>query len=147
VRATAKRATAWSESGGLRHRFGVNLETTLIRHGEIDTVIYATNAGTSVAQVRVAMDGGGETTFERMLAPGQQRSISVRDIFGASARGILSVESDTPVSVTARQRTMNLRGELIEVELRALGTGRRFAYVPNGKGLSTEIRLANPHGK
>ena len=33
-----------SESAGLRHRFGVNLETTLIRHGEIDTVVYATNA-------------------------------------------------------------------------------------------------------
>ncbi len=39
---------------------------------------------------------------------------------------------------------MNLRGELIEVELPALGVGRRFPYVPNGKGLSTELRLANP---
>ena len=70
--------------------------------------------------------------------------MALRDLFGASARGILSVESDAPVSVTARQRTVNLRGELIEVELPALGAGRRFPYVPNGKGLSTELRLVNP---
>ena len=131
-----------SESAGLRHRFGVNLETTLIRHGEIDTVVYATNAGFGVVQLRVAMGEGA--TFERMLAPGQQRAIVVSELFGASARGILSVASDAPVSVTARQRTANLRGELIEVELEALGAGRKFPYVPNGKGLSTELRLANP---
>ena len=141
---TATSESLVSESGGPRHRFGVNLETTLIRHGEIDTVIYATNAGSSLAQVHVAMDGDGGATFERMLAPGQQRRMSVRDLFGASARGILSVESDAPISVTARQRTVNLRGELIEVELPALGSGRRFPYIPNGKGLSTELRLANP---
>ena len=79
-----------------------------------------------------------------MLAPGQQRAIVVSDLFGASVRGILSVESDAPLSVTARQRTVNLRGELIEVELPALGAGRNFPYVPNGKGVSTELRLANP---
>jgi hypothetical protein len=131
-----------SQSMGRSHRFGVNLETTLIRHGEIDTVIYATNTGASVAQLHVAMEGGA--TFERMLAPGQQRRISVHDLFGASARGIVSLDSDAPVSVTARQRTVNLRGELIEVELPALGGGGRIPYVPNGKGLSTELRLANP---
>ena len=75
--------------------------------------------------------------------PVKQRAIAVRDLF-AAARGIVSDESDAPVSVTARQRTVNLRGELIEVELQALGAGRRFPYIPNGKGLSTELRLANP---
>ena len=105
-------------------------------------MVDVTNAGASVVQLRVAMGGGA--TFERMLAPGQQRAIALRDLFGASARGILSVESDAPLSVTARQRTVNLRGELIEVELPALGAGRRFPYVPNGKGLSTELRLVNP---
>lgn len=70
--------------------------------------------------------------------------MALRDLSGASARGILSVESDAPVSVTARQRTVNLRGELIEAELPARGAGPRFPYVPNGKGLSTELRLVNP---
>ena len=94
-------------------------------------MVDVTNAGASVVQLRVAMGGGA--TFERMLAPGQQRAIALRDLFGASARGILSVESDAPLSVTARQRTVNLRGELIEVELPALGAGRRFPMFPMAK--------------
>ena len=38
---------------------------------------------------------------------------------------------------------MNLRGEIIGVALPALTTGASFAYVVNGAGLATELRLAN----
>ena len=75
--------------------------------------------------------------------PGQQLSVSIGEGFGDGVRGLLEIESDVAVSVTARQTTVNLRGEAIGVELPALTTGANFAYVVNDAGFATELRLAN----
>lgn len=126
---------------GRAMRFAVNAEKTLIRHGDIDTSVHVTNAGLRAAHIRVSVGDG--RSFERTVMPGQQLSVSIGERFGDFVRGILEVESDVAVSVAARQTTVNLRGERIGVALPALTSGASFAYVPNGAGLSTELRLAN----
>jgi len=130
-----------SASLGRAVRFAVNAEKTLIRHGDIDTIVHITNAGLSAAHVRIGVGDG--RSFERTVMPGQQLSVSIGERFGDGVRGILEIESDVVVSVTARQTTVNLRGETIGVVLPALTNGTSFAYVVNGAGLATELRLAN----
>ena len=124
-------------------RFAVNTEKTLIRHGDIGTSLYVTNAGLSAAHIRITINSGEGRNLERTVMAGQQLRLELGGHFQQGVRGILEVESDVEVSVTARQTTVNLRGETVELELPALATGGSFAYVPNGAGLATELRLAN----
>ena len=122
-------------------RYGVDLNPTLLRHGDIDTRIIVVNRNAETAAVDVLLNGGGNLRLD--VAPGQQETLSVRTAFGAAARGVVQLSSSLAVTVTARQRVTNIRGEAIESELPPLSPGSLFPYVPNGGGLSTEFRLAN----
>ncbi len=124
-------------------RFAVNAEPTLIRHGTIESEFVVSNAGSSAARVEFGLEGAARV--ERSLAAGRQLTITLSELFGERASGIVRIESDEPVGVTARQLTTNFRAETIAVELPDLETvsGRLFSWVPNGAGLSTEVRLAH----
>ena len=122
-------------------RYGVDLNPTLLRHGDIDTRIIMVNGNAEPAVVDVLLTGEDNVRLD--LAPGQQDTLSVRTAFGAGVRGVVQISSNQAVTVTARQSVTNIRGETIESELPPLSPGSLFPYVPNGGGLSTEFRLAN----
>ena len=131
-------AASWSAGT----QFAINTEPTLIRHGEIDTEIVISNAGDVAARVEVALEGAARTTHT--VPAGQQLVLHVGELFGGGVRGVVSVEAELPVGISARQVTTNLRAEEIAVALPPLEAGPvDIAYVPNGDGLSTELRLAN----
>lgn len=125
-------------------RFAVNTVPTLIRHGAIDTEIVVANAGDLAARVEIALEGAARAAVT--VPAGQQVVRRVSDLFGDEVTGVVSVEADRPVGLAARQITTTLRGEVVAVSLPPLGDSAGaadFPYVPNGGGLSTEIRLAN----
>ena len=123
-------------------RFAVDLRPTLIRHGEIDTLLVLVNSGTnSPATARVSL--AGQEIAVSTLDPGTQTVLSIRELAGAAAHGVVTVNSETAIVVAARQTTLNIRAESIETELPAVAANAFIPYVPNGGGLSTEFRLSN----
>ncbi len=125
--------------------YGIDLNPTLLRHGNIDTRIVMVNDNAEPAITELLLDGQPGPGLE--IAAGQQRTVSARMAFGEGARGVLELRATVPVSVTASQHVTNIRGERVESELPALSRGGVFPYVPNGGGISTEIRLANVSGE
>ena len=127
-----------------RVQFGIDLNPTLIRHGDIDTRIVVVNDNADPAIIEMVLDGQAYPGLE--VAPGEQRTVSAHEVFGAGARGAVELRSNMAVTVTARQQVTNIRGEVVESELPPLSSGAVFPFVPNGGGLSTEFRLANASG-
>lgn len=123
-------------------QYGIDLNPTLIRHGDIDARIVVVNDNAEPASIEMLLEGQAVTRLE--AAAGEQRIVSALAAFGAGARGVMELRSDVPVSITVRQQVTNIRGEAVETELPPLSPGSVFPYVPNGGGLSTEFRLANP---
>ncbi len=122
--------------------FAVDLRPTLIRHGEIDTRLVLVNSGVDgPATARVSL--AGQEISAITLDPGTQMILSIRDLAGAAAHGIVTVASDNAIVVAARQITLNIRSESIETELPAVAANEFVPFVPNGGGLSTEFRLGN----
>ena len=122
-------------------QYGIDLNPTLIRHGDIDARIVVVNDNAEPASIEMLLDGQPVTRLE--AAPGEQRTASARAAFGPGARGVMELRSDVPVSIVVRQQVTNISGEAVETELPPLSPGSVFPYVPNGGGLSTEFRLAN----
>ncbi|MCZ6772371.1 MAG: hypothetical protein O7G83_10395, partial [Proteobacteria bacterium] len=122
--------------------FAVDLRPTLIRHGEIDTRLVLVNSA-SVSSATVHVSLAGQEIAVTTLDPGAQTVLSIKDLAGANARGIVVVNSESAIAVAARQTTLNIRSESIETELPAIAAHEFFPYVPNGGGLSTEFRLGN----
>ena len=127
-----------------RH-FGIDLNPTLIRHGDIDVRVVVVNDNDDPATIEMLMDGQAGPRLE--VAPGEQQTVSALAAFGAGARGVMELRSSVPLAVTVRQQVTNIRGEVVESELPPLSPGSVFPYVPNGGGLSTEFRLANLSGE
>ena len=125
--------------------FGIDLNPTLIRHGDIDVRVVVVNDNDDPATIEMPMDGQAGPRLE--VAPGEQQTVSALAAFGAGARGVMELRSSVPVAVTVRQQVTNIRGEVVESELPPLSPGSVFPYVPNGGGLSTEFRLANVSGE
>ena len=123
-------------------RFAIYQQPTLIRHGEIDTQFSIVNPNTKVATVNVLMKDN--IIFKKTINPAQQIVVSMKDDAGMMyGRGLVTLNSDQPVVMTAHQKTLNLRGELIDTELPELASSASIPYVVNGGGLSTEIRIGN----
>jgi len=123
-------------------QFAVDLRPTMIRHGEIDINFVIVNPiENGAANISLTL-GEAEITSDSLL-PGEQKTISLRGIEGQSIHGIVGFSSDRPVTLTALQKTLNIRSEIIEMELPPISEAAYFPYVPNGGGLSTEFRLAN----
>ena len=122
-------------------RYGIDLNPTLLRHGDIDTRVVVVNRHAETAAVDVRLDGRRNVRLE--VASGERKTLGVRAEFGAAARGVLELSSRLAVTVTARQRVTNIHGETIESELPPLAPATVFPYVPNGGGWSTEFRFAN----
>ena len=127
-----------------RLQFGIDLNPTPIRHGDIDARIVVVNDNADPAFIEMLLDGQAFPGLE--VAPGEQRTVSAQEVFDDGARGVLELRSNAAVTVTVRQHVTNIRGEVIESELPPLSSGAVFPYVPNGGGLSTEFRLANVSG-
>jgi hypothetical protein len=124
--------------------FAVDLRPTLIRHGEIDTKLIVVNSGTEAANITVRLD---DRVVDRSIAPGETAELSAAQEFGAEVSGVVELESDVEITVTARQSVTNISGDLIESELPPLVAAPYFPYVHNGQGISTEFRLANPSAR
>lgn len=125
--------------------FAVDLRPTLIRHGEIDTRLVLVNSGVDgPATARVSL--AGQEISVTTLDSGTQMILSIRDLAGATAHGVVTVSSDTAIVVAARQTTFNIRSESVETDLPAVAANEFIPYVPNGGGLSTEFRLINLSG-
>ena len=122
-------------------QFGIDLRPTLTRHGQIDTRLILVNSNAEPASLSMSLAGHG--IARDTVAPGAQVVVSLRDEFGADAHGVVELESDLELTVSARQTVTNLRAEVVEAELPALSGGTFFPFVPNGQGLSTEFRFAN----
>ncbi len=124
-------------------RFAVSSIPTLIRHGEIDTEFIISNASQTPAVVRFTLHGVADVV--KRIAAHQQLTVRLTDLFGDRAQGVVRLESDVPVGVSARQITTNFRAESIAVELPQVEprAGTQFGYVANGGGVSTEFRLVN----
>ena len=122
-------------------RYGIDLNPTPLRHGDIDTLIVAVNGGAGPVSVELRLDGRPGPRLD--LAAGERRTVSTLAAFGAGAKGVLELRGSAPVTVTARRRVTAVRGGVVESELPPLSPGGVFPYVPNGGGISTEFRLAN----
>ena len=121
--------------------FAIDLQPTLIRHGESDVQVIVVNTNTAEARLGIALND--EPIDTHTIAPGRQYVASVRDLAGANARGRLTITSSAPVAVAARQKTLNVHSEYIDVGLPALTGAAIVPLVRNGQGVSTEFRLAN----
>lgn len=126
-------------------RYGIDLNPTPLRHGDIDTRVVVVNDSAEPATVELRLDG--QSGHRLGIAADEQQTVSALALFGTGARGVLELRSSVPVTVTARQHVTNIRGEIVESELPPLSRGGVFPYVPNGGGLSTEFRLANVSGE
>ena len=125
--------------------YGIDLNPTLIRHGDIDARMVVVNDNADPAFIEMLLDGQASQSLE--VAPGEQRTVSAHGVFGAGARGVIELRSNVAVTVTVRQHVTNIRGEVVVSGLPPLSSGTVFPYVPNGGGLSTEFRLANVSGE
>ena len=128
-------------ASGTVMRFGIDLNPTLLRHGDIDNRVVVVNDGAESATVELQLDGRPGPRLE--VAAGEQQTVSTLAAFGAGAKGVLELRSATPVAVSARQHVTTIRGDVVESELPPFSQGSIFPFVPNGGGHSTEFRLAN----
>ena len=133
--------TTLSSTFGSELSFAVDLQPTLIRHGEIDTHVVVVNSSERQARLSITLNDAVIET--QTLGPGQQLLSSVRELAGVSARGQFTIESSVPVFAAAHQQTLNIRSELIDVGLPALNNAVNVPFVANGQGISTEFRLTN----
>ena len=126
----------------------------LIRHGRRTqfhlVIANASDHGASVRLILRDLDGKEIDRVERLILAGAQNDFNLGDLFDrVQFAGSLSLGSDVPVAVTARQLTTNLRGDEILTEIPVLkdsteDVARLFPYT-DGSGDSTQVVvLAGP---
>jgi len=107
----------------LRARVPVDTMPDLIRHGRRTqfhlVIANASDHGASVRLILRDLDGKEIDRVERLILAGAQNDFTLGDLFDrVQFAGSLSLGSDVPVAVTARQLTTNLRGDEILTEIR-----------------------------
>ena len=138
----------------LRARVPVDTMPDLIRHGRRTqfhlVIANASDHGASVRLILRDLDGNEIDRVERLILAGAQNDFTLGDLFDrVQFAGSLSLGSDVPVAVTARQLTTNLRGDEILIEIPVLTDSteevtRLFPY-SDGSGDSTQVVvLAGP---
>ncbi len=137
------RALATAASGR-EVAFAIDLQPTLIRHGDIDTELILVNPGEDDSEVNIDLDG--ETLRTLTLRADQQVLLSVRELAGAAVRGRLAVAATLPILTAARQHTLNIHSQTVDTWLPPLSEGSIAPYVADGQGMATEFRLANAGG-
>ncbi|MAM84067.1 MAG: hypothetical protein CL472_05260 [Acidobacteria bacterium] len=141
-------------SGVLQARVPVNTMPDLIRHGRRTqfhlVLANAAGHGASVRLILRDLDGQEVDRAERLILAGAQTDFSLGDLFDrVQVSGSLSVGSDVPIAVAARQLTTNLRGDEILTEVPVLADSttvatQLFPYT-DGSGDSTQVMvLAGP---
>ena len=110
----------------------------------------AAGHGASVRLILRDLDGQEVDRAERLILAGAQTDFSLGDLFDrVQVSGSLSVGSDVPIAVAARQLTTNLRGDEILTEVPVLADSttvatQLFPYT-DGSGDSTQVMvLAGP---
>ena len=138
----------------LQARVPVDTMPDLIRHGRRTqfhlVIANASDHGASVRLILRDLDGKEIDRVERLILAGAQTDFTLGDLFDrVQFAGSLSLGSDVPVAVTARQLTTNLRGDEILTEIPVLTdsaeeVARLFPYT-DGSGDSTQVVvLAGP---
>ena len=138
----------------LQARVPVDTMPDLIRHGRRTqfhlVIANASDHGASVRLILRDLDGKEIDRVERLILAGAQTDFTLGELFDrVQFSGSLSLGSDVPVAVTARQLATNLRGDEILTEIPVLTDGTRevtrlFPYT-DGAGDSTQVVvLAGP---
>jgi hypothetical protein len=128
----------------------VNTHPTPVRHGEIQariTVVNNNPVGAGVRFTLYASDGKDAGRYELIIPERQQRDFSLVQLFNIGQfKGTIHIFSDAPVSIHAEQKTINIRGEAISMQMPVFGPGAVRQVVPHlvdGRGYSTELVLVN----
>ena len=128
-------------------RVAFNTMPDLIRHGrETDLRLVVANANPIGATLRFILrdlDGNEVDRHEQIMLPGLLRDFSLARLFNrVQFAGSITVFSDVAVGLSARQTTVNLRGEEILTELPILSGNAQgrvvYPYV-DGQGYSTQL--------
>ena len=138
----------------LQARVPVDTMPDLIRHGRRTqfhlVIANASDHGASVRLILRDLDGKEIDRVERLILAGAQTDFTLGELFDrVQFSGSLSLGSDVPVAVTARQLTTNLRGDEILTEIPVLTDSAKeatqlFPYT-DGAGDSTQVVvLAGP---
>ena len=134
-------------------RVAFNTMPDLIRHRrEINLRVVIANANRLGAAVRFILrdlDGNEVDRHEQILLPGSQRDFSLVGLFNRGQfAGSIAMFSDLPVGISARQTTVNLRGEEILTELPILSGNAQgpvmYPYV-DGEGHSTQLVVSTDY--
>ena len=136
-----------------RQRAWIPLNTlrTPTRHGEIGasvTVVNDNPIGASLRFTLYAMDGTEVDRYEMIIRERRQLELSLVQLFNVGQfKGTLHLFSDAPVSLHAEQKTVNLRGEPVSMQLPVFGpdsagTGATLD-VTDGRGFVTELLMVN----
>ena len=142
-------------SGILRAQIPINTMPDLIRHGRNTTLTLAiandSTHGASVRMILLNLEGSAVDRAEQLILPGMQREFTFGGLFDQTKFvGSLVLVSDVHIAVSARQTTVNVRGDEILTELPILtkpsGGPLLFPYI-DGNGLSTQLSVvAGPEG-
>ena len=134
-------------------RVAFNTMPDLIRHRrEINLRVVIANANRLGAAVRFVLrdlDGNEVDRHEQIILPGSQRDFSLVGLFNRGQfAGSITMFSDLPVGISARQTTVNLRGEEILTELPILSGNAQgpviYPYV-DGEGHSTQLVVSTDY--
>ena len=147
VRTSRRYGDVWASEGlveGLRGKdmkYAIDHRPNPVRHGEIDTRLVVVNPSNDTVRVRILL--GTDEIISRTVQGREQMIMDLGEAVPDMAQGILRVMSEQEIVVSALQRTLNIRGEMIESGLPKIQAATLYPYVINGEGFSTEIRLAN----
>lgn len=124
------------------------------RHGRINVTLRIVNSGAvpaAGANVRInlfAPDGSFVERFEQIIPIGEQWDIPLVELAKSNQfRGSIRIASDVPVVFSATQRTENINGDYIEMELPVFDEQDSAVPRPlllDGEGVASEIILVNP---
>ncbi len=141
-----------------RASIAVNTMPDLIRHGRqtsLQIVIVNPSAhGASIRMILRDLDGVEVDRVEQLIVPESQAGFTLGSLFDRTTfAGSLTLVSDVPVGVSARQMTVNVLGDEILTELPVLPlTGGRpvgpavFPFT-DGDGASTQIFVVSGDGQ
>ena len=134
-----------------RAQVPVNTMPDLLRHGRRTAfhlvIANADRQGASVRFILRDLDGREVDRVEQLFLPGMQRDFTLGSLFDMTKfAGSITIISDVPVAVSARQITMNIRGDEILTGIPILQglsqTPLMFPYV-DGSGQSTQLYIVS----
>ena len=130
--------------------FPIDTYPSVVRHGQTEFRLTLTNGGSDTADVRLLFHDEDGTFVSRsfhILPPGNSLELTHVDLLDrGKVRGSLRVVSDSPIGMSAEQRTMNLRREAISTAMPSMTSldGGEYVVFPgytDGADEATQLFL------